>query len=354
MKPEAGGSVAQEVPRPDRRVRLEHQRLAESVALLDRPERVTVEIRGPRARRMLDGLLTNELPAAGDPRAVYTFLLNPKGRPVAEARAIPRGSDQVFWLDLPAVCRQPLLDHLGRTLPPIYARFAVLPDIARLAMVGPRADEAMEGWAEGPGEAAKELRPMALWEPDGSGPSDADVVVLVRREAVEGPGFDLYVSASRFESVRADLLAAVERSGGGRAGPEAYAIWRVERGIPVFGADIGPDNLPQETGQQDRAISFTKGCYTGQEVVARIHYRGHVNRHLRGLRATDDEPLAVGAPLYGEGRAVGSPTSAVGSPRFGPIGLGYVRREVEIGRLLAREADGPETVEVIALPFTQT
>lgn len=351
-----GASVVERHGRPAaarfEEVELEHGRLSRTAGLLDQTDRVVVEVSGRRAHRMLTGLLTNELPPAGEARAVYTFLLTAKGRPVAEARAVPL-EENVVWLDVPAACARGLLEHLGRTLPPLYARFEPRPEIVGLGLVGPRSEEALNAWTgESDRPPGDDLPPLALWRRAADGEEGP---LVVRREPDEGPGFDLYVEAGDLERTWAGLLGAVEAAGGGAAGREAYEIWRVERGIPAYGSEIGPDTLPQETGQQGRAISLSKGCYTGQEVVARIHYRGHVNRHLRGLRpvgASDGEPFSAGETLYREGRGVGSVTSAALSPRLGPIALGYVRREVGPGERLGRAPDGPPTVEVVKLPFT--
>ncbi len=114
---------------------------------------------------------------------------------------------------------------------------------------------------------------------------------------------------------------------------------RVEWGVPRCGIDIDEGNLAQETGLEREAISYEKGCYLGQEVVARIHFRGHVNRCLRKLRFTrsaaadsqDGELPPTGAALHHEEKQVGHVTSAVLSPRLGPIGLGYLRRELTLG-----------------------
>lgn len=332
-------------------VKTEHGHLFERAALVDDTDRVLVEVFGRRARQMLTGLLTNELPPAGEARAVYTYLLTARGRPVAEGRVLPREENR-FWLDVPAACEEGLLEHLDRTLPPLYARFERRPEVVRLAMVGPRAREAIAAWPGGPGDSAGDLPPLALVPP---AREDAGWLVIARREPEEGPGFDVYLRAADLDRGWRDLVRAVEETtGGGPAGGEAYDIWRIERGVPAYGSDIGPDNLPQETGQQGRAISLSKGCFTGQEVVARIHYRGHVNRHLRGLRlpGPGEGELARGEELYRDARAVGTVTSSARSPRLGPIGLGYVRREVGPGERLARTPEGHPEVEVLELPFT--
>ncbi len=126
---------------------------------------------------------------------------------------------------------------------------------------------------------------------------------------------------------------------------------RVEAGIVAFGREISGEEFPQEA-RLDEAVDYDKGCYLGQETVARIHYRGQVNRLLSGLRS--ESPLTPGARLISSGKEVGRVTSAVVSPRLGPIALGYVRRqESEAGAALEVRADGADlgTARVVSLPF---
>ena len=125
---------------------------------------------------------------------------------------------------------------------------------------------------------------------------------------------------------------------------------RVERGRPRFGLDLDDTVIPQEAGLNERAVSFTKGCYVGQETVARLHYRGKPNRHLRGLRLSADA-AATGDELTFEGRAVGRLGSLAVSPRLGPIGLALVRREAPVGSMVA-VGDGAAQGEVVELPFS--
>jgi folate-binding protein YgfZ len=153
------------------------------------------------------------------------------------------------------------------------------------------------------------------------------------------------------------IEAAVRAAGGEVATAADYEIWRIEHGIPRFGLDITAENLPQETGLVSRAVSFDKGCYTGQEVVARIHYRGQVNRHLRGIRPAhpySGPPVPHGTELTRDGRAVGATASWCSSPRLGPIGLAYVRRELTPGDTVEVSADHEFTCIVTELPFTST
>lgn len=330
----------------------EYGHLTGAAGLLDDTDRGLVRVGGRQPRRMLNGLLSNDLSPLDEGRAVYSFVLNAKGRPVADVRAIPAGEE--VWLDAPAACLAPLLEHLERFLPPLYARFELREDRHRLSLAGPLAREALSRLVGGPSPDSLAPLEVVAGDPDTG-------LVVVRREEAEGPGFDLYVPGESLETTWAELAASVVAAGGGPAGRRAADALRVERGIPAYGYDMGPENLAPETGQEARAISHTKGCYTGQEVVARIHYRGHVNRLLRGLAFHEpaDRPFPdglpvhhAGLPLYLEDRAVATVTTAVRSPRLGPIALAYVRREVEPGTELSLEPGGPRAATVVELPFT--
>ena len=144
------------------------------------------------------------------------------------------------------------------------------------------------------------------------------------------------------------LREVLLESGATAVGEAAADCLRIERGRPRYGVDLDATVIPQEAGLNERAVSFTKGCYVGQETVARLYYRGKPNRQLRGLRALT--PLAPGAQLIHEGRAAGSVTSSANSPRFGPISLAFVRREVQPGSIVSA---GPAltAAEVVELPF---
>ncbi len=135
---------------------------------------------------------------------------------------------------------------------------------------------------------------------------------------------------------------------------EAVECLRVEHGRPRYGIDLDDSVIPQEAGLNERAVSFTKGCYVGQETVARLFYRGKPNRRLRGLRLS--VPLSGGETLSFEGRTVGRVTSTAVSPRFGPIALAFVRREAAPDSVVSVEGDGGGgddgvTATVLELPF---
>jgi folate-binding protein YgfZ len=156
-------------------------------------------------------------------------------------------------------------------------------------------------------------------------------------------GIDLLCDASETDALR----AALEEAGAVVVSEAAAECIRVEHGRPRYGIDLDETVIPQEAGLNDRAVSFTKGCYVGQETVARLFYRGKPNRELRGLRLSG--PAEPGDELFFERRTVGRLTSFVRSPRFGPIGLALVRREAPPGTTVTL---GDElTAEVTTLPF---
>src|SRR5919201_24878 len=160
----------------------------------------------------------------------------------------------------------------------------------------------------------------------------------------------LYVSTYLGVDVICDAAesdAAVEALGTERVPEEVAECLRIEAGRPRLGLDMGSEAIPQEAGLNERAVSFTKGCYVAQETVARLHYRGKPNRHLRGLRLS--EPAARDQPIRLDEREVGTVGSSCVSPTFGPIGLALLRREASPG---ATVTVGDDTkAEVVELPF---
>jgi folate-binding protein YgfZ len=156
-------------------------------------------------------------------------------------------------------------------------------------------------------------------------------------------GLDVLCKAEDTARVAAALAAA----GAAPVGEDAAEVVRVERGRPRYGVDLDDSVIPQEAGLNERAVSFTKGCYVGQETVARLFYKGKPNRRLRGLLLS--EPVPSGTVLLQGEREVGRVGSSVVSPRLGPIALAMVRREASPGETLA--AGEGATAEVVELPF---
>lgn len=305
-----------------------YEALTAGVALWQDPDRVLLRVHGPRAAAALNGLLSADLETLSEGQAVLSFLLTSKGRPVALPGVIRRKED--FLLDLSRAALPGVREHFATYLPPRFARVELVEDLHRVSVLGPGASEAADA---------------ADWPTD---------VLRVTRPVADGGGTDLYLDPGRDV---ADVASWLKDSAPRLAAPADHEAWRIELGIPRYGVDVTEDNLPQETGLVPRAVSFEKGCYTGQEVVARIHYRGHVNRLLRGIRyaASSAGPLLrPGEELMREDRSVGRVTSACLSPRFGPIALAYVRRELGPGDGLAPASDPSARLEVADLPFTYT
>jgi folate-binding protein YgfZ len=179
---------------------------------------------------------------------------------------------------------------------------------------------------------------------------DGATILVVRTPEVGVDAFDCIVPTASHDVLRARLLAAGARAGG----LQAWEIARIETGRPEWGLDIDESTIAQEANLDDmHAISYTKGCYTGQETVARVHFRGHVNRYLRGVMLETEDPAPSRAVLADEtGKVVGEVRSGAHSPRIGAIALAMVRREIEPGTSLKATWDGGEReARVVRLPF---
>jgi folate-binding protein YgfZ len=171
--------------------------------------------------------------------------------------------------------------------------------------------------------------------------SDADSTITVARvPEMDAEGFEIFVPVARVEEIKTSLRAL----GVAEGTIETWEIARIESGRPSYGVDIDESTLPQEANFDDLgAISYTKGCYIGQETVARVHFRGHVNRFLRKLRFVSRPAPPRGAELMDEGgKVIGDIRSVALSPRYGGVGLGMVRREIIPGTTLQAKWDGGE------------
>jgi tRNA-modifying protein YgfZ len=306
----------------------QYRAMKEAAGVLDRSSRGMLVVRGPDAIEFLQGQLTNDLEALDRDSGCYSALLDRKGHMQADMRVL-RLSDDGLWLDTEAQAFGAVERHLR-----MYSigREVEIEDASGewtlLSVIGPAANEV-----------------------SGTGPlSPEHSLRRVQREGVEiltvatDLGVDLIVRANQANELRAVLDSA-------EAVPvteSAAEILRVEAGRPRLGHEMTSATIPQEAGIDDRAVSFTKGCYIGQETVARLHYRGKPNRHLRGLRL--QAPVTDGDEIRFGDREVGRVGTAVLSPAHGPIALAIVRREAEPG---ARVEIGESAVpgEVIDPPF---
>ena len=290
---------------------------------------------------MLNGLLSNQLAdMAGFGR--QALLLTPKGGVLTDLRVLPRSEDTL--LDVPIAGLANLHATFAKYLPPVYAGFEDLTtSVGQIGLYGPDSSRAVQA-ALGSSAPERDLGVAKIEFGDAS-------VLIVRDRWLAGDSVEFIAPESALAGLASRLLETATARGGMAVGTRALDVAHVEWGVPRYGIDVDESNLPQETGLERRAISFDKGCYMGQEVVARIHFRGHVNRLLRGLVFTEALPTP-GAVLSAGKKRVGAVTSAVHSPELGAIGLGYVRREVEPGATLVwadAAAEGEATVK--ELPF---
>ena len=306
--------------------------VTEGAGLIDRSERGKLDVTGPDAAEYLQGQVTNDVLALGEGDGCYAALLDPKAHIMADMRILSGGPEEL-WLDTEPHTRDVVVSHLR-----MYK-------IGRRVEVVDRTDERAILSLAGPAASAVAARATGAKAPPGEDRWSAGKVGETPvRVVATALGADVLAPAEAAEAVRSALLEA----GAQQVGHEAVDVLRVEQGIPRHGVDMGPDNLPGEAGIVDRAVSFTKGCYIGQEPVARMYHRGRPNRHLRGLLL--DVAVAPGEPLIVGEREVGRLTSVTESPRLGAIGLALVRREAEPGSRL-RTGTGDVGATVVELPF---
>jgi folate-binding protein YgfZ len=329
--------------------------LHDSCGVVDRSDRGKLALTGAGAIEFLNGQVTNELAdlRAGEGR--YAAFLTHKGKMLGDVRILAVGAGDgaatappgELLLDAERVALQALFDMIRR----FKVGFAVElhkrtvergllsligPESGRVAGIGDGADD--EPRADGADAAATPPAEHA------NAPVEIDGIrALAIRTDV---GVDLLCDAGDTERLRDALVGR----GASAVSEQAAECLRVERGRPRYGVDIDENTIPQEAGLNDRAVSFTKGCYVGQETVARLHYRGKPNRHLRGLRLS--APVATGEELRLGDRSVGHVGSVALSPALGPIALALVRREAAPGDTVA-VGDAVVSAQVVELPFSQ-
>jgi tRNA-modifying protein YgfZ len=305
----------------------EYRALTEACGLVDRSERGKLALTGSERKVFLQGQVTNDVERLEPGHGCYAAFLTHKGKMLGDMRVLDLGDE--LLLDTERVALQELFNMIRRyKLGSDVELHKRTVEMGLLSLIGPDARR-----IAGASDLAHEHdnRRAKVGGRD---------VVLVATDA----GVDVFCQAADTGAVR----AALEAAGAVAVSEDAAEVLRVERGRPRFGADIDDGVIPQEAGLNERAVSFTKGCYVGQETVARLFYRGKPNRHLRGLRLSG--PAAHGDVLRLGEKEVGRLGSVVVSPAHGPIALAIVRREAQVGDTLAA-GDGGATAEVVDLPF---
>jgi len=308
----------------------EYDAITGSCGMVDRSERGKLALTGADAKSFLQGQVSNDIEALRPGIGCYATFLTPKGKMLGDLRALDTGNE--LLLDTERVALQELFNMIRR--------FSVGYDVevhkrtlqrGLLSLLGPTADQ-VAGTAQLP---ATEHAHAAI-EVGGAS------VRAVRTDL----GVDLFCDAGDTDT----LAQTLERAGAEPVSETVADCVRVEGGRPRYGIDLDDTMIPQEADLNARAVSFTKGCYVGQETVARLYYRGKPNRQLRGLRLSG--PAWTGAEIAFGGRVVGRLGSVATSPNLGQIALALVRREAPPGSHVTVGSDEIKAV-VVELPFAR-
>jgi folate-binding protein YgfZ len=293
----------------------QYRAVREAAAVIDRSSVGKAEVEGRDRASFLQGMLSNDVKALAPGQGCAAAFLDAHGKVMALLRVYAL-SDRLL-LELPAGLTQKTLLLLDKYLISEKAAFEPLDEAyAVLSVQGAPAPALIAGLAGAP----MDLAPHAHVEATLAGIATR---VVQRSEFGVRPGFFLWAAPDAMPALR----AAVEGAGATPVEPAVGEVLRVEAGEPVYGQDVDESVILPETNLE-HLVSYTKGCYIGQEVVARVKYRGHVNRALTGLTLEGDRVPTPGAPVFAGEREIGRVTSAVRSLGLGaPIALGYVRRE---------------------------
>ncbi len=322
----------------------EYGALRATVGLLDQSFRDRVRVAGRDRIEFLNGMVTNDVARLKAGQGVYTAAVNVKGKMLADGRIYCLADS--LLLDLEPGVAATLVPHLDRY---IIAADVVLQVVnattAMLSLYGPRAAAVVDALLGPPPPTEQEFARV---------PFGTDAVLVSRNDVTGGPGYDLIVSSDDADELWRRLLDAGRSHGIRPVGHDALEVARIEAGIPRFGVDLDEHYFPMEARLENRAISFTKGCYLGQEVIARGSTLGRMNRLLVGLELDGAAVPPHGAEIVQDGVRLGVVTGACFSPaRAKVIALGYVRTEASrAGTVIAvATANGSISGVVRDLPF---
>jgi folate-binding protein YgfZ len=297
----------------------DHDRTLHEAAAIGAVEaRQQIAVAGNDRASYLQGLLTNDIQALAPGMGCYAAWLTPQGRMLTDMHVLQ--SESMILLDVPAAQAEATLQRLDQFLFSEDVRLGSMAEtLSSVWLHGPQAAEVLERVLDG-------VTGLAAWPEYHHEQVQfrGDTVVLARIGQLDVPGFCVFLERTQ-EPV---LRAALEAGGAAAVSAEAIEIARIEAGYPLFGVDMTEETIPLEAEIQDRAISLTKGCYVGQEIIIRVLHRGggRVAKKLVGLSVAGAVP-ARGAKILSGEREIGTVTSAAMSPRLGAIALGYVHRD---------------------------
>ncbi len=330
----------------------EYRALRQAAGIVDRSSRGRLTISGADRRSYLQGLLSNDIAALAEGSGCYATYLTAQGRMIADMRVVETGQSLLVNLD----------GTLADSIAARWSQFVFSEDVqiandsastAEVGLYGPSAAHTVaEAVASGDAERARDIEETLRALPLNGNRTwmfGAAKIYVIAGDDIGVRGFDVVTPVG----IKTDIVAACQRAGGLPVGAAAAEACRIEGGRPLFRVDMTEETIPLEAGIEDRAISLTKGCYVGQEVIIRVLHRGHgrVARRLVGI--TFESSAGVPAPgdkIAANDREIGSITSAVESPALGrPIALGYVHRDfVQPGTVV--RVDG-KVGTVAQLPF---
>jgi glycine cleavage system T protein len=324
----------------------EYAAVRSAVGFIDLSHRGLLQLTGADRVSFLQGMVSNDVKALKPGEGQYASVLNQQGKVLGDARVLC--SENSLYLGLWEVIKDKIVEHLNRYLVADEVEIADRTDeYPVISLQGPHAEPCLRrlvDHADLPGRLA-EHRMVNI---------DGAQVCVVRASSTGETGYDLIIPRSHFKNIAQQLTAEGKQFSGAWVGEEAHNILRVEAGIPLYGVDFTEDNLLLEVGL-DHAVSFTKGCYLGQEVVERIRSRGHVNKKLVGLILEGEEPASRGDDIF-SGKPVGTITSSVHSPALGkPVALGYVQKDywTPDTRLCVNHNGASIDTKVTTLPFVR-
>ncbi|MEW6145450.1 MAG: aminomethyltransferase family protein [Thermodesulfobacteriota bacterium] len=324
----------------------EYEAAGSRVAIADLSDRGKLRLSGKEHLKFLQGMLTNDVMELEESKGMYAAVLTVKGRMISDMR-VYRDKDSVL-LDLEPGLNTKVGDLLKKYRLSYKAAIDDLTEsMGLISVCGPKAPGLL-GQIIG-----KDNLPTSEYDHVRAFVDGHEVhVVKTRRTGDEG--YDIYALTEGLADVWGLLTEEGREHGIKPAGRAALDVLRIEAGIPVYGIDMDEETIPIEAGIWS-ALNFEKGCYVGQEVIARIRWRGHVNRHLAGFISAG-AALERGADVYSGEKKIGLVTSSAFSPSLRkPVALGYIRREfkepgTKVGIKLSDGSVGQ--AEVAALPFT--
>jgi folate-binding protein YgfZ len=320
----------------------DHRAILEGAVIGAIAPRRQIAVTGADRAAFLHGLLTNDIQALAPGSGCYAAWLTPQGRMHTDMHVLELGD--MILLDVPAEQAGPTLERLDGFLFSEDVRLEALDgSLAAVWVHGPAAARVLEESLDG-------IDAPGTWPEHRVSPGllDGTSVIVVRVDQLGVPGFGVYVPPASEPALR----TALGHAGAVEVSQEAIDAARIEAGYPVFGLDMTQETIPLEAGIEDRAISFTKGCYVGQEVIIRVLHRGHgrVARRLVGLQFEGDPPPRA-ARLFAGDREIGFVTSAAASAATGAVGLGYVHRDfVQPGTAVQWQAGDARVPAVVTGP----